>query len=88
MDLFAADLYYIVERLLFALQRRLSFLRAVTSYRRKAEERKISRKSRKGAHMLVRRDVELTTATRLRRLDDVKSGFISVVAHQPEPRRE
>ena len=37
----------------------------------------------KGAQLLVRRDLELTRANeRLRKLDEVKSGFISVVAHQ------
>jgi len=36
-----------------------------------------------GARMLVRRDLELTRANeRLQKLDEVKSNFISVVAHQ------
>ncbi len=85
MDLFAADLYYIVGAFVICLTAEtILFLRAVTSYRRKAEElQDIAKEQEKGAHMLVRRDVELTTANdRLRRLDDVKSGFISVVAHQ------
>ena len=37
----------------------------------------------RAAQMLIRRDLELTRANdRLRKLDEVKSGFISVVAHQ------
>ena len=37
----------------------------------------------RGAQLLVRRDLELTRANdRLRKLDEIKSGFISVVAHQ------
>ncbi len=37
----------------------------------------------RGAQLLVRRDLELTRANeRLRNLDEVKSSFISVVAHQ------
>ncbi len=37
----------------------------------------------RAAQLLVRRDLELTSANeKLRELDEVKSGFISVVAHQ------
>ncbi len=41
------------------------------------------REQEHAAQLLVRRDFELTRANeRLRKLDEVKSGFISVVAHQ------
>lgn len=45
--------------------------------------RQIVAEQEKGAQLLVRRDLELTRANeRLRKLDEIKSGFISVVAHQ------
>jgi signal transduction histidine kinase len=47
------------------------------------EVKKIVAEQEKGAQLLVRRDLELTRANeRLRRLDEMKSNFISVVAHQ------
>jgi signal transduction histidine kinase len=45
--------------------------------------RQIIAEGERGAQLLVRRDLELTRANeRLRKLDEIKSGFISVVAHQ------
>jgi len=45
--------------------------------------KQIASEQEKGAQMLVRRDLELTRANeQLRKLDEVKSSFISVVAHQ------
>lgn len=85
MDLFAGDLYYIIGAFVACfVAESILFLRAVNSYARKAESLEVvAGEQEKGAQMLVRRDLELTTANdRLRKLDDVKSGFISVVAHQ------
>ena len=45
--------------------------------------RELVAEQEKGAQLLVRRDLELTRANdQLRQLDETKSGFISVVAHQ------
>lgn len=50
---------------------------------RTEELRRIVGEQERAAHLLVRRDLELTRANeRLRRMDEIKSGFISVVAHQ------
>lgn len=85
LELFASDLYYISGAFVACFIAEIFlFLRAVEKYIRKAEEMEvIGREQEKGAQMLVRRDLELTTANeRLRKLDEIKSGFISVVAHQ------
>ena len=45
--------------------------------------RELAAEQEKGAQLLVRRDLELTRANeQLQQLDEAKSGFISVVAHQ------
>ena len=45
--------------------------------------RELLAEQERGAQLLVRRDLDLTRANdQLRKLDEVKSGFISVVAHQ------
>jgi len=85
MELFRADVYYIVGAFAVCFSAEvILLLRAVNDYMTKAKQLEgLSREQEKGAQMLVRRDLELTTANeRLRKLDDVKSGFISVVAHQ------
>ncbi len=50
---------------------------------RTAELINLLAEQQKGAKMLIRRDLELTRANdKLQKLDEVKSNFISVVAHQ------
>ncbi len=50
---------------------------------RTKEQQELIFEQERAAHILVRRDSELMQANeQLRKLDDVKSGFISVVAHQ------
>ena len=84
-SLFEDDLYYIAAAFLVCLVAEIYiFLRAVNSYAVKtASLEALGREEEKAAKLLVRRDLELTQANeRLKKLDDVKSGFISVVAHQ------
>ncbi len=60
------------------------FIWALSLYRTKANAlESIAHEQEHAAQLLVRRDLELSRANeQLRNLDEVKSGFISVVAHQ------
>ena len=83
--LYATDVRIIVVAFFFSLAIELIiFLSAINFYSRKSDSLElISLEQERSAKLLVRRDLELTRAIeRLRSLDEVKSGFISVVAHQ------
>lgn len=72
----ALTLSIIFELLIFRFQIRPNFVEL-------EKIRRISTEQEQGAKLLVRRDLELTRANeRLSELDAVKSGFITVVAHQ------
>ncbi len=60
------------------------FFRATRAYTAKTDALfRLNMEQERGARLLVRRDLELTSANdRLRKLDEAKSGFITVVAHQ------
>lgn len=84
-QLFSDDLDLIVGAFVIALAAEIGLLRfAINSYVRKAGAlENLTKEQERGAQLLVRRDLELTSANeRLRKLDEVKSSFISVVAHQ------
>ena len=84
-QVFSDDIYLIIGAfaISFAAELGLLFF-ALNSYARKAASlENLSREQEQGAKLLVRRDLELTRANeQLRKLDEIKSGFISVVAHQ------
>lgn len=82
---FSDDIYLIAAALLILFIAEVGLLIwAIGLYARKAASFKnLSQEQERGAQLLVRRDLELSRANdRLRKLDEVKSGFISVVAHQ------
>ena len=84
-EIFASELYVLVGGFIFcAVCEALLLLYAINSYARKtALLENLSIDQEKGAQLLVRRDLELTRVNdQLRKLDEAKSGFISVVAHQ------
>lgn len=60
------------------------FFRAIHAYIAKADSLfQLSKEQERGAQLLIRRDVELTRANdQLRKLDEAKSNFITVAAHQ------
>ena len=77
------------EELERKVEEKIAELRAVNErleekvQERTAELKQMLLANEKAAQLLVRRDFELTRANdRLRKLDEVKSNFISVVAHQ------
>ena len=84
-SVFLSDLRIIIGAFIIclALEGRL-FIWALTLYREKADAlERIAREQERAAQLLVSRDLELTRANeQLRSLDEVKSEFISVVAHQ------
>ncbi len=84
-QLYSDEVYFIIGAFVICfIFEIVVFLWAVNSYTRKANSfESLSLEQEKGAQLLVRRDLELTRANdQLRKLDEVKSGFISVVAHQ------
>ncbi|MBI1974899.1 MAG: HAMP domain-containing histidine kinase, partial [Parcubacteria group bacterium] len=84
-QVFSDDIYLILGAfaISFAAELGLLFI-AIRSYARKATSlENLSQEQEYGARLLVRRDLELTRANeQLHKLDEVKSSFVSVVAHQ------
>lgn len=82
---FSDDIYFIAVAFFVPFIAEVVLLTwAIGLYARKAISfENLSREQEQGAQLLVRRDLELTRANeQLRKLDEIKSGFISVVAHQ------
>lgn len=83
--LYSDDLYFIGGAFVVCFIFEIAiFLWATNSYMRTAASFEVlGREQEKGAHLLVRRDLELTHANeQLQKLDETKSKFISTVAHQ------
>lgn len=84
-QVFSDDIYLIIGAFTLSFAAEVGLLLfALNSYARKAATLEaLTQEQEQGARLLVRRDLELTRANeRLRKLDEIKSGFISVVAHQ------
>ncbi len=84
-QVFSDDLFLIIGAFILSLVAEVGLLYfALNSYTRKTTVLEaLTKEQERGARLLVRRDLELSRANeRLRKLDEIKSGFISVVAHQ------